>query len=233
MPDGALIEISHVSKHFSAGSTRIPAVDDLSLTCSPGTMTAITGPSGSGKSTLLHLIGAIEQADSGAILIDGEDITLMRRSRLEAYRRTVGFVFQRYHLLPALTALDNVLAPLVPYRVPFDKVARARELLDAVGLGGRENALPGELSGGQQQRVAIARALVGRPRLLLADEPTGNLDSRTGETILDLLTQLRTAQGAPTMLLATHERRLAERCDRVIRLVDGRIVEDVTATGVG
>src|SRR5690606_4214116 len=135
-----------------AGSTSISAVDDLSLTCGPGTMTAITGPSGSGKSTLLHLIGAIEQADSGAILIDGEDITLMRRSRLEAYRRTVGFVFQRYHLLPALTALDNVLAPLVPYRVPFDKVARARELLDAVGLGGRENALPGELSGGQQQR---------------------------------------------------------------------------------
>jgi len=233
MPDGALIEISHLSKHFSAGSTSIPAVDDLSLTCRPGTMTAITGPSGSGKSTLLHLIGAIEQADSGAILIDGEDITLMRGSRLEAYRRTVGFVFQRYHLLPALTALDNVLAPLVPYRVPFDKVARARELLDAVGLGGRENALPGELSGGQQQRVAIARALVGRPRLLLADEPTGNLDSRTGETILDLLTRLRTEQGGPTMLLATHERRLAERCDRVIRLVDGRIVEDVTAARVG
>lgn len=142
-------------------------------------------------------------------------------------------MFQRYHLLPALTALDNLLAPLVPHRVAFDKVARARELLDAVGLGGRYNALPGELSGGQQQRVAIARALVGRPRLLLADELTGNLDSRTGETTLDLLIQLRTEQGAPTMLLATHELRLADACDRIIHLTDGRIVDDTAATRIG
>ncbi|WP_027646792.1 ABC transporter ATP-binding protein [Salinispora pacifica] len=233
MPHGASIEISQLSKHFPAGSTKIPAADNLSITCDPGTMTAVTGPSGSGKSTLLHLLGAIEQADSGTILVDGEDITSMRRSRLEAFRRNVGFVFQRYHLLPALTALDNVLAPLIPHRVAFDKVARARELLDAVGLGGRDNALPGELSGGQQQRVAIARALVGRPRLLLADEPTGNLDSRTGETILDLLIQLRTEHGAPTMLLATHELRLADACDRIIHLTDGRIIEDTAAIRVG
>jgi putative ABC transport system ATP-binding protein len=192
-------------------------------------MTAITGPSGSGKSTLLHLVGAIEKADSGSIEVDDVELTGLRRSGLSAYRRSIGFVFQRHHLLPTLTALDNAVAPVLPYRVDFDRTARATELLAAVGMAGRDGALPSQLSGGEQQRVAIARALVGRPRLLLADEPTGNLDSKTGGEILDLLIRLRREYGM-TMLVATHEQHVAARCDRLVRLRDGRVVDDVDLT---
>ncbi len=229
MPSGAALELLAVSKTFRTGATRILAVDDVSVEFAPGSMTAITGPSGSGKSTLLHIVGSIERADSGSITVDSCDVTLLRRRQLDAYRRNVGFVFQRYHLLPTLTALDNVLAPVLPYRVGFNKTARARDLLEAVGLGGREAALPGQLSGGEQQRVAIARALVARPKLLLADEPSGNLDSRTGEQILDLLVALRATHGV-TVLIATHEQHITARCDRMIRLRDGRIVDDVQLT---
>jgi putative ABC transport system ATP-binding protein len=190
---------------------------------------AVTGPSGSGKSTLLHLIGAIDRADSGTIMVDDVEITALRRGKLAAHRRGIGFVFQRYHLLPALTALDNVVAPVLPYRVKYDRTARARELLDAVGLGGRERSLPSQLSGGQQQRVAIARALMNKPRLLLADEPTGNLDSTNGSQILDLLLSLRQQRGM-TILLATHEQHIAASCDRLLRLTDGRVVEDLDLT---
>jgi putative ABC transport system ATP-binding protein len=143
------------------------------------------------------------------------------------YRRRIGFVFQRFHLLPALTALDNVAAPLLPYRTEFDKLKRARELLGAVGLAGREKAMPSELSGGQQQRVALARALMNDPVLLLADEPTGNLDSQTGGEIMDLLVDLHKRQPM-TVLVATHDQVIASRCDRIVRLFDGRIVDDVT-----
>jgi putative ABC transport system ATP-binding protein len=225
----AAVEVRGVSKTFRTGATQIVAVNDVSVDFPAGSMTAITGPSGSGKSTLLHLVGAIEKADSGSITVDGRDITPLRRRQLDTYRRSVGFVFQRYHLLPTLTALDNVLAPVLPYRVGFNKAARARELLDAVGLGGRETALPGQLSGGEQQRVAIARSMIGQPRVLLADEPSGNLDSRTGEQILDLLARLRTEHGV-TILIATHEQHIAARCDRLIRLRDGQIIEDVELT---
>jgi putative ABC transport system ATP-binding protein len=206
------------------------AVDDLTLSVAAGAMIAVTGPSGSGKSTLLHLLGAIERPDAGTITVDKVVVTGLRRGRLAEYRRSIGFVFQRYHLLPALTALDNVVAPVLPYRVDFRKADRARELLAAVGLAGRENALPAQLSGGQQQRVAIARALIGRPRLLLADEPTGNLDSVTGTEILDLLAELRTTYGM-TMLVATHEQHVAARSDRVLRLRDGAVVEDLDLAG--
>jgi putative ABC transport system ATP-binding protein len=139
-----------------------------------------------------------------------------------AYRRSIGFVFQRFHLLPALSVLDNVLAPVLPYRVAFDKRGRARELLSAVGLDARESSLPSRLSGGQQQRVAIARALINQPRLLLADEPTGNLDSNTGQAILELLLELRHRHGM-TILIATHDRDVARRCDEAIHLRDGRL----------
>jgi putative ABC transport system ATP-binding protein len=226
---GAPVEVRGVSKTFRTGATQIVAVNDVSVDFPPGSMTAITGPSGSGKSTLLHLVGAIEKADSGSITVDSRDITPLRRRQLDTYRRSVGFVFQRYHLLPTLTALDNVLAPVLPYRVGFNKTARARELLDAVGLGGRETALPGQLSGGEQQRVAIARSMIGQPRVLLADEPSGNLDSRTGEQILDLLAGLRNEHGV-TIMIATHEQHIAARCDRLIRLRDGQIIEDVELT---
>jgi putative ABC transport system ATP-binding protein len=145
------------------------------------------------------------------------------------YRRTVGFVFQRYNLLPALTALDNVLAPVLPYRTSWNKQQQARELLAAVGLAGREQSLPARMSGGEQQRVAIARALINRPPLVLADEPTGNLDSRNATEIIDLLTMLR-SQYHTTILVASHDPQVAARCERLIRLRDGAVVDDIQLT---
>jgi putative ABC transport system ATP-binding protein len=226
---GATVAVADLSKTFTAGGSAVKAVDGISLEFGAGTMTAVTGPSGSGKSTLLHLIGAIEHTDAGTIRVDDVELTQLKRAKLTAYRRGVGFVFQRYHLLPTLTALDNVLAPVLPYRVDFDKTARAREMLAAVGLAERERSLPSQLSGGQQQRVAIARALVALPRLLLADEPTGNLDSKTGVEILDLLARLQKEYGM-TVLIATHEQHVAARSDRLIRLRDGRVVDDLDLT---
>ena len=226
---GAGVRIAGLRKRFRTGGAEVVAVDDISLDIAPGALVAVTGASGSGKSTVLHLVGAIEEPDAGTIDVDGTELTTLGSRGLTAYRRGVGFVFQRYHLLPALTALDNVVAPVLPYRVGFDRTARARELLAAVGLGDRERSLPAELSGGQQQRVAIARALIGRPRLLLADEPTGNLDSATGADILDLLLRLR-AEFGMTVLVATHEQSLAARCDRILRLRDGVVVEDIDLT---
>ncbi|MEH0927969.1 ABC transporter ATP-binding protein [Micromonospora sp. CPCC 205558] len=226
---GSAISVDHLTRRFGAGADQLTAVDDVSLTIAAGSVVALTGPSGSGKSTLLHLIGAIEQPDEGTVTIDGVVVTDLRRAALARYRQRVGFVFQRYHLLPALTVLDNVIAPVLPRRGRTDHAARARELLDAVGLAGRERALPAQLSGGQQQRVAIARALMGAPGLLLADEPTGNLDSTTGGQILDLLLDLRDQHGM-TILLATHEQAIAARCDRLVRLTDGRVTEDLDLT---
>ncbi|MFC4534559.1 ABC transporter ATP-binding protein [Sphaerisporangium dianthi] len=202
------------------GSAR--ALDDVSVEFEPGSAVALMGQSGAGKSTLLHLVGGMDLPDAGEVTVD--DRPLPRR-RLDTHRRRVGFVFQRFHLLSAFSVLDNVLAPVLPYRVDFDRKARARELLEAAGLEGRERALPGELSGGEQQRVAIARALIGHPPLLLADEPTGNLDSTTGEEIMDLLAALRRRYGM-TMIIATHNPEVAASCDRLIRLQDGRIVSD-------
>jgi putative ABC transport system ATP-binding protein len=223
------VTVAGLVKTFEAGGATITAIDGLTLDIEPGRVVAVTGPSGSGKSTLLHLIGAIDRADEGRITVGDAEITRLRRGELAQYRRRIGFVFQRYHLLPSLTALDNVIATVLPYRVGFDRVERARGLLDAVGLAGRERSLPSELSGGQQQRVAIARALINEPGLLLADEPTGNLDSAGGAQILDLLLELRRARGM-TILLATHEQHLAARCDRLVRLSDGKLVEDVDLT---
>ena len=172
---GASLELRGVAKSYGIGKDRlVTAADDVSLSIEAGTFVALTGASGSGKSTLLHLIGAIERPDSGTIISGGQNVTALHGRALAEYRRTVGFVFQSYHLLPALTALDNVIAPVLPYRTSFSKRERGRELLAAVGLTGREQSLPAKMSGGEQQRVAIARALVNKPALLLADEPTGN-----------------------------------------------------------
>jgi putative ABC transport system ATP-binding protein len=222
----ARIEVAGLTKRYLTGGAELVALDAVDLAVEAGAFVAIVGPSGSGKSTLLHLLGAMDDADSGTIQVDGEEVSRLSSSAQVGYRRRIGFVFQRFHLLPALTVIDNVAAPLLPYRTDFDKLERARELLDAVGLVGREQALPSELSGGQQQRVAIARALMNDPVLLLADEPTGNLDSQTGGEILDLLLDLRERR-AMTILVATHDQVIASRCDRIVRLFDGRIVDDV------
>ena len=163
------------------------------------------------------------------IISGGTDVTAIRGGQLAAYRRTVGFVFQRYNLLPALTALDNVIAPVLPYRTSWDKRDRGKRLLAAVGLAGREQSLPSRMSGGEQQRVAIARSLVNSPSLLLADEPTGNLDSQNAAEILTLLARLR-AEHKMTIVLASHDPQIAARSERLIRLRDGAVVDDIDLT---
>jgi putative ABC transport system ATP-binding protein len=221
------VELRSVRKAYQSGKDQlVVAADNVTLTIGTGALIALTGASGSGKSTLLHLIGAIERPDSGTIRSGGADLTTLRGAALAAYRRAVGFVFQRYNLLPALTALDNVLAPVLPYRTTFNKRERARDLLAAVGLAGREHSLPGRMSGGEQQRVAIARALVNAPLLLLADEPTGNLDSANAAEILQLLTKLR-AERAMTVILASHDPQVAAQCERLVRLRDGAVIDDI------
>lgn len=227
-PAGARVRLSEVTKSFPLGQgLQLAAVSQVSLTIDPGSVLAITGPSGSGKSTLLHLIGAIDRPDHGLIEVDGQALNELSRNQLADYRRRIGFVFQRYNLLPTLTALDNVLTPVLPYRTSYDKAGRAADLLAQVGLAGRERALPSRLSGGEQQRVGIARALIGSPRLLLADEPTGNLDSHAAHQIFDTLASLAT-QGK-TVVFVTHDRELAVRSTARIELLDGRIVGHVGA----
>jgi putative ABC transport system ATP-binding protein len=227
------VELRGVSKRYGIGKDQqVPAADDVSLTIAPGEFVALTGPSGSGKSTLLHMIGAMERPDSGTIISGGTEVTALRGGQLAAYRRTVGFVFQRYNLLPALTALDNVIAPVLPYRTGWNKRERGRALLAAVGLAGREQSLPARMSGGEQQRVAIARALVTTPLLLLADEPTGNLDSRNAAEILGLLARLH-EEHQMTVILASHDPQVAARCERLIRLRDGAVIDDIELAGDG
>lgn len=225
---GAVISFTDVRKSYRTGAgLPVPALAGITLDIPAGQVAAVTGRSGSGKSTMLHLAGAMDLPDAGTVCVGGQDLTRLRDRQRAAYRRSIGFVFQRFHLLPALTALDNVLAPVLPYRTSFDKRARAAGLLAAVGLAGREHDLPSKLSGGQQQRVAIARALINAPRLLLADEPTGSLDTATGTEVLDLLFTLCAEHGV-TMLIATHDPALAARCNRCIQLTDGHITNDRT-----
>ncbi|MDN5766459.1 MAG: ABC transporter ATP-binding protein [Humibacillus sp.] len=222
-PAGARVVVRGLAKRYQlTPEVTITAADGIDLDVEPGQITAVTGPSGSGKSTLLHLIGAIDRPDAGTITVDDTEVTTLTRGALARYRRGIGFVFQRYNLLPALTALDNVTAAVLPYPTDFDKKSRAAALLAQVGLAGRENSLPSRLSGGQQQRVAIARALIGRPRLILADEPTGNLDSHTGAEILALLLGLRDTEGV-TIMIATHDHQIADTADTTIHITDGQI----------
>lgn len=218
------VDITDLRKSFETLDTTVVAADGITLRIKAGSVTALTGPSGSGKSTLLHMIGALERPDSGSITVLGQTITDLASKDLAAYRRRVGFVFQRFNLLPTLTVLDNVLAPVLPFRPGPDVRDRARDLLAAVGLEGRDNTLATRMSGGQQQRVAIARALIAEPALVLADEPTGNLDTTTGNDIIELLLGLR-QQHDTTLIIATHDPDLAYRCDRPIQLIDGRVTD--------
>jgi putative ABC transport system ATP-binding protein len=212
-----------LTRIYPAGGKALTAIDDIDLTISAGTLTALMGPSGSGKSTLLHLIGGMDTPTAGTLTVGEWPLHQLTRHQLTTYRRHVGFVFQRFHLLPALTALDNVAAPLLPYQRGRKLLDRACALLSAVGLDDRTDALPAELSGGEQQRVAIARALINDPPLLIADEPTGNLDSATGASILDLLDDLHERAGT-TIVVATHDQAVAQRCARAIAIRDGRII---------
>jgi putative ABC transport system ATP-binding protein len=223
------IRLRDVSRRFIVDTEQaITALEGVSLDIAPRSAVALSGPSGSGKSTLLHVIGALERVDSGIVEVDGQDLRTLSRRELVLHRRRVGFVFQRFNLLPALTVLDNVMAPVLPIKVDFDKALRARELLAAVGLADRETSLPSRLSGGQQQRVAIARALINRPQLVLADEPTGNLDSAATLDVLRLLDSLRAA--GQTLVIVTHEERVAATADRLITMRDGAFVEETRLT---
>jgi len=227
---GARVELVSVTKTRRQGRAVVTSLAEVSLTVPAGQIVAVTGPSGAGKSSLLQLVGGLDAPDSGRILVDGVDIGRLTGKHSAHFRGSVGFVFQRYHLLGNLSALDNVISPVLPLRVDFDKRERGRQLLAAVGLADQAAVPARELSGGQQQRVAIARALVNRPRLLLADEPTGNLDSRTGEEILDLLTELQAEHGM-TMLLATHDSTVASQCQRLVELRDGKLVSERDLAG--
>jgi putative ABC transport system ATP-binding protein len=225
-----VIELRGVSKRYDIAPGReVIAASEVSLTIEAGEFVGLAGPSGAGKTTLLNLIGALDQPDSGEIISDGTDLTRLRGKAADRYRRTVGFVFQRDTLLPALTALDNVVAPVLPYRTRWNKRDRAADLLAAVGLAGREQALPAHLSGGERRRVAIARALINTPAVLLADEPTGNADAASAAEILDLLASLR-IEHAMTVVLSSHDPQAAARCERLIRLAGGRVTDDIQLT---
>jgi putative ABC transport system ATP-binding protein len=221
-----MIALDGVSKRFD-GRTRVAALDNVTLSIPRAQMVSIVGPSGSGKSTLLNLIGGLDRPSSGTIRIDGDLIGLLSDDRLTKVRRDkLGFIFQFFNLLPSLTCLDNVGLPLHLRGWPRRKVTeRATELLGLVGLENRLHHLPEEMSGGQRQRVAIARALSVYPPILLADEPTGNLDTQTGEETLALIADLQTRLGS-TIVIVTHDTGIARRCQRMITLRDGRIVDD-------
>ncbi|MGZ3790002.1 MAG: ABC transporter ATP-binding protein [Bacteriovorax sp.] len=228
----ALIELKNIHKHFIMGEEDIHALDDINLTIKEGELTSIVGTSGSGKSTLMNIIGLLDLPNEGKYILDGFDTTQMSDDELSKYRnQKIGFVFQSFNLLPKSSALKNVEMPM-QYASAYNKNLTdaairkmALETLDKVGLLERVHHLPNELSGGQRQRVAIARALVNNPKILLADEPTGALDSKTSEEILTLFKELN-AQGV-TVIIVTHDNNIAKRCRRILRMSDGVIKEEI------
>jgi putative ABC transport system ATP-binding protein len=232
MPNGQpAIRLDHISRHYTMGEAVIRAVDDVSLDLPSGEFLALLGSSGSGKSTLLNLIAGLDRPTSGAVIAHGQDLSTVSSLELARYRRqTVGMVFQSFNLLPRMTLEENVELPLRLAEVDrSDRAARVHEALERVGLGKRITHRPGELSGGEQQRAVIARALVNRPKILLADEPTGNLDSATGESILMLLKEIQKNPGM-TIVMVTHERPLAERfADRLAVMGDGKLLSNGAA----
>ncbi|HSK19148.1 MAG TPA: ABC transporter ATP-binding protein [Longimicrobiales bacterium] len=222
MHKGFRVRLRGVTRAYADGATRHRVLTGIDLDVEPGEMVALLGPSGSGKSTLLNIIAGLDAPDDGTVEVGGQDLGRMtERGRTLLRRQEIGFVFQFFNLIPTLTALENVLLPLE--LTGRKDGAAARALLERVGLADRARAFPEELSGGEQQRVAIARALAHEPKLLLADEPTGNLDSATGARVLDLLTGLVSERGT-AMVIATHSREVVERADRVLTLHDGAIV---------
>jgi putative ABC transport system ATP-binding protein len=221
-PAETAVSVQQVHKTYHVGQP-VHALDGISFELPRGSYTAVMGPSGSGKSTLMNLIGCLDTPTDGTVVVDGRDVTsLSDRERTRLRGEEIGFVFQTFNLMPRLSALQNVALPMVARDVARDqRTERARTLLERVGLADRADHLPNELSGGQRQRVAIARALVNDPTLLLADEPTGNVDTETGATIMDLFADLHAADN--TLLVVTHERRIAEHADRILHLLDGEL----------
>ncbi|ETX29918.1 ABC transporter ATP-binding protein [Roseivivax isoporae] len=223
MPD-TVLSLKDVTLSLSGNAGPVEILHGISLDVAAGETLGLIGPSGSGKSSLLMIMGGLERATAGSVHALGQDLTAMDEDALARFRRdSMGVVFQSFHLIPTMTALENVATPLelAGARDAFD---RARAELESVGLGHRADHYPSQMSGGEQQRVALARAAAPRPRILLADEPTGNLDGSTGDAIIDLLFGLRDRHGA-TLVLVTHAPALAERCDRVVRLTDGRVAD--------
>ena len=222
----ALVEAKGIEKGYPVGSTKVSVLRQLDLVVDAGEMVAVVGASGVGKSTLLHVLGGLDSIDAGSVRLGDADLGAMKPDALTAFRnRHVGFVFQFHHLLPEFSALENAGMPMrIARRDGAERDAKARALLERVGLGERLAHKPGMLSGGEQQRVAIARALVMEPRLLLADEPTGDLDEHTAETLHELLRDMHREHGL-TSIIATHNPRLSAACDRVLRLEEGRLRE--------
>ncbi|MBN1487836.1 MAG: ABC transporter ATP-binding protein [Anaerolineae bacterium] len=225
--ENSVIEVQNLRKIYQMGDIEVQALRGVTLKIERGEMMAIMGPSGSGKSTLMNILGCLDQPTDGAYYLDGEDVSKMNDDELAAVRnRRVGFVFQNFNLLARTTALDNVKLPLVYAGTTLkERDRRAIEVLEAVGLGSRLNHTPNELSGGQQQRVAIARALVNKPSIILADEPTGNLDSRSGEEVMVILQRLNKEQGI-TIILVTHDDRIGHYTQRILHLFDGKIAKE-------
>ena len=221
-----LYEVKGVTRTFRRGEATVTALDGIDLTIEPSEIVALVGPSGSGKTTLLQLLGALDRPTAGHVYFEGRDLNALGDANLTELRlRAFGFVFQTFNLIPTLTALENVEAKLAPTGLPKDEVRRrAAMLLDDVGLFERADHLPSQLSGGEQQRVAIARALVAEPRVVLADEPTGNLDSRTGADVVDLLTAL-SEKRRQTVVLVTHDAEIAAKAHRSVPMQDGRLLE--------
>ena len=225
MTSEPLLRLRAVDKVYQKDGAPVRALAGVDLDVHKGEYVALLGPSGSGKSTLMHVLGCLDQPTAGSYRLDGDEIVGRDATELAARRRRIGFVFQSFHLLPALTAQANAALPLrYAGVVPDQRMRRAAAVLQRVGLGERLAHLPRELSGGQQQRVAVARALIGAPDLLLADEPTGNLDSKSGQEIAALLEELW--REGRTLIVVTHDDRLAARAQRVVRMLDGRVVAD-------
>ncbi len=220
-----IIKLKQVSKHYKLGNEFIKAVDNVDITINQGDFVAVVGPSGSGKSTMMNLIGALDLATKGDIFLDTINIEKLTESELASLRgKKIGFVFQTFNLIPTLTALENVMMPMIFQGVPAEiREQRARKLLDKIGLSQRLHHLPNELSGGERQRVAIARALANNPDVILADEPTGNLDSKRGKEIAEMFLAL--SKEGKTIILVTHDPEIAKYANKIYKLKDGRIVK--------
>jgi putative ABC transport system ATP-binding protein len=227
----SIVFTENLTKIYGKGPTKVVALKKVNLNVRSGEFIAILGPSGSGKTTFLNMIGALDRPTSGRVIIDGIEASRVPERLLYQIRREkLGFIFQTYYLVPTLNALQNVLTPVLPVKQANRYRKRAEQLLKVVGLEDRMHHKPGELSGGEQQRVAIARALILNPKVILADEPTGNLDTKTGADILNLLQRLN-EKGRKTLIVVTHDRRLADRAKRVLYLIDGRLY-DVAPEGI-